>query len=68
MSSILILLVSALTVKSYVVNGTIEIIIIKFILTLKNNMSTSKLKKYILILIKSKNKNKKRSKRLKQKQ
>jgi len=44
MSSILVLSVSALTAKSYVADGTIEIIIKKFILALKNAMSASKLK------------------------
>ena len=43
--SILVISVNALTVKSYVVDRTIKIIIKKFILALKNATSAFKLKK-----------------------
>ena len=50
--SILILSISALMAKSYMVDGTIKIIIKNFILALKNATSASKLKKKLLILTK----------------
>ena len=45
--SILVLAINALTAKSYMADETIKIIIINFILALKNVMSASKLKKLI---------------------
>ena len=45
MPSILVIFVSALTAKSYVADGTFKIIIIIFILALKNATLASKLKK-----------------------
>ena len=45
MSSILVISVSALMAKSYVTDKTIKIIIINFILALKNATSAPKLKK-----------------------
>ena len=47
MSFLLVLFVSALMTKSNMADRTIKIIIIIFILALKNAMSTSKLKKLI---------------------
>ena len=51
MRLVLVIFVSALTVSSYVADGTIKIIIKNFILTLKCVMSASKLKKINLLIL-----------------